>query len=105
MFENNIIYKNVIGGNCYVRSIKENFRCMSNWLGTGNVISIVTSNNRLAIYNWSNCCMCRFYVVSMLKRRENTYDYCCKKSSKMLKRYCKINFWNKGLKNLSLRFS
>ena len=45
--------------------------------------------------------MCWFYVVSLLNKREvDTYDSRCKKSSKVFKRVCKIDIWNKRIKNL-----
>jgi len=45
--------------------------------------------------------MCWFYVVSLLNKREgDTYDSRCKESSKVFKRFCKINIWDKRLISL-----
>lgn len=42
--------------------------------------------------------MCWFYVVSLLNKREgDTYDSRCKKSSKVFKRVCKVDIWNKRI--------
>lgn len=61
-------------------------------------ISIIASAYRLAIYNRSCTCMCRINMACLLNKGGSTYDYSCKKSSKVFARICKINFWNKRLK-------
>ena len=85
----NIIYKN-IGGKKYGQNFKENFWSMFSRIWIRNIISFIASNNRLVICYRINYNMCRIYLVSMLKERRNTYDYCSKKGSKVFKRNCKI---------------
>ena len=77
--------------------VKENDRCYINWSWTWHFISIVTSTYRLAIYNRSCTCLCWLDVACLLNKGGITYDYSCKKSSKIFARICKINFWNKRL--------
>ncbi len=61
------------------------------------IVSIITSCNGLAIFNWSSCTMYGASLAVLLKRRERmgyNYDNCGKKSSKMPKRDSKTIIWN-----------
>ena len=65
----------------YAMFIEKNFRGLSYRIWTWNVVSIITSNSRLAIYNWNISSLCWYYVACVLERKGDTYDYCCKKGS------------------------
>ena len=71
---------------------------MFNRIRNGNITSIIPSSSRVAILDRSNSNISRNIMVALLKGGV-TYDYCCKKSSKMFKRNCKIIIWNKRLMN------
>ena len=43
--------------------------------------------------------MCWTAMASMLKKEGYINDNCSKKSSKIFKRFCKTNIWNKRIDN------
>lgn len=70
---------------------------MFNRIGVRNIVSFITSYNRLAIYHWGSSCVHRIYVACMLKKRRDTYmTVVVKKVPKFLRGFVKLIF---GIKN------
>ena len=60
-------------------------------------VGIVTSNSRMAISNWSSIAYNRIGMAILLNKGEDENDNSSKKGSKIFKRICKIDIWNKEL--------
>ena len=88
----------MMGGNNNAKTIEKNNCSMFNWIGIRNIACIITSIIWLAIFNWSYNHSSRTDVALLLNsdiiRGGNAYDNCCKKSSKIFERNCKIDIWN-----------
>jgi len=84
-----------VGGN-HNENLKKDIWSMFSRIRNRNITSIIFTNNRMVIFNRHNSNISRDIMVALLKK-EVTYDYCSKKSSKMFKRNSKIIIWNKRL--------